>query len=1072
MQIRLILLLKHSFSQSKEYIYRFKFLKKNSTIKQPVFHIDTFLASFSEDPVVVLDNTLKLVGCNSVFAAQTGEPILRCKQKPIAHFFEQTQKLNLVDNQPFILTLKNGSKELIEFSSSPFLISTKETGYLWIGKLLRVRNNWDDSMQEILLGTYNQVGNDFFKSITKKLALELGMKYAFIGQVKDFDTPEPKVETLTFWNNKTFKNNFEYALSGSPCEKVVNHRQVYIRSHVAELYPKDKGLQKLKANSYIGTPIYNKAGKPLGLVVLMDTKPIHLSTKQAHKLHLFANRIGTELEWVKNDNRLFEQKEKLRSILQSIPNPVYVQTTEGVYENCNSAFLNYFNLKEKDILFKPLDQLPAVIKKNCIYSTKDESFNVAKKNYIERKIKVKNKYLDVIVTRSPIKGKNNTIIGNIGVIQDITQIKEAERKLYINEEKYRTLFNKANDAFLLMKDDKFVDCNPKALEIFGCSRENLIGKTPHLFSPLKQPDGQRSDKKALEKISKALSGKATVFNWLHKKFNGNLFDAEVSLNTFKLNDQVYVQAIVRDVSEKIKTTRDIEKQTLRMQRLYELTSDTQTPFNKKIDKILKMATSSLGMQLGGVSRIKGEAYELLNYYSTIPFSAEDINYLSETYCSITLKENKLIAVPHFSRSKYSDFEVFKLLQLESYIGVPYWVKGQRRGTILFTSFYHVAEFNSFDADFVQTIAQWIGASIEREEYEESLRHNKALLDTLLREMPIDFSVRDKQLKMLWQSNKSKEVWGDNEGKDIDFSDVNEASASKWKVIFKRVLAGETIRGENEVKIYGKPYHFYSIASPIKVKNNVEQAIIIHLDISQIKKAEKKLKSQNAKLKKLNAELDRFVYSASHDLRAPLASLLGLIDLSKREKTSPALNEYLTLMNKSIIKLDSFISDITDYSRNLRLATTHEKIDFKQLITESFDSLAYMSNEKIKLSISVKGKAAFYSDKDRVRLIINNLLSNSIRYRSHTRQPAIKVSIEQSKEQACITIADNGIGIEEKYQKKIFNMFYRANDQNTGSGLGLFIVKETTDKLKGKIQLISALDKGTTISITLPNQGKP
>ena len=128
--------------------------------------------------------------------------------------------------------------------------------------------------------------------------------------------------------------------------------------------------------------------------------------------------------------------------------------------------------------------------------------------------------------------------------------------------------------------------------------------------------------------------------------------------------------------------------------------------------ILKMATESLGMQLGGISIIDGELYKLLNYYSSISFAVDDLTYLSQTYCSITIKENRLVGIPDFKRSSYTDTEVFRFLQLESYIGVPYWVRGELRGTIFFTSFYSIKEFKSFDSDFVQIIAQWIVSQIQ------------------------------------------------------------------------------------------------------------------------------------------------------------------------------------------------------------------------------------------------------------------------------------------------------------------------------------------------------------------------
>ncbi len=968
------------------------------------------------------------------------------------------------------LALLKNSSDKIKFSISPVLISNSEKGYFLIGNFIKNNKAWNQNLFNILKDTYNEVGEDFFKSITKSLAEILGMKYAFIGEISNFDSKISQVNTITFWNNKEFKPNFSYELVGTPCENVIDRKQLIVPNNAANLYPNDADLKTLKVKSYIGTPLFYKNGTPMGIVVVMDTKPLQFTNENIEKLHLFANRIGIEMEYVKNDNQLKAQEIKQRTILKSLPNPVYVQSNKGIYEACNDAFLNFFNLKEKEIVNQPLNNLPKIIQENKILSS---SFVQKKSEGISRiestiKTGVKQEK-NAIVIKSSIKDVYNKSIGAVGVIQDISEMKEAEKLLKLREEKYRMLFTKANDAFLLMNNDTFIDCNPKALKMFGCSKDVLIGSSPQIFSPSIQPDKKRSVKKVQEKIEEALSGKNITFYWKHKKYNGELFDAEVSLNAFYLKDELLVQAIVRDVTNNVNATKDIEKQTLRMKKMYELTSDSDTPFKEKVSNILEMATESLGMQIGGLSHIDSENYIFLNTYSNLPnFTTDDVHYLSQTYCSITIEENRLVAIPNFRKSKYAATEIYKLLQLESYIGVPYWVRGKLRGTLLFSSFYSVNEFKLHDADFVQIIAQWIGSSIESEEYQENLIKNQALLDTLIREMPIDFSVRDSNLNMLWQSNKSKEIWGDNVGKLIDYEDTDKETSDKWKEYFQRVLGGETIKIEEELKINGKPFHFYSIASPVVVNNMVEQAMVININISQIKNAEKKLKVQNNKLKKLNSELDRFVYSASHDLRAPLTSLLGLIDLSQREDLNPSLVQYLELMNTSIVKLDSFISDITDYSRNLRLKRITEKINFISLINDIYNGLAFMSAEKINFSLKVVGKQNFYSDSDRLKLIISNLLSNSIRYRSLNNKLVIKVDVNKTEDSVEIIVKDNGLGIQKEYQSKVFNMFYRANDQNTGSGLGLFIVKETMDKLKGKIKLESTVNKGTTFTLKIPN----
>jgi signal transduction histidine kinase len=235
-------------------------------------------------------------------------------------------------------------------------------------------------------------------------------------------------------------------------------------------------------------------------------------------------------------------------------------------------------------------------------------------------------------------------------------------------------------------------------------------------------------------------------------------------------------------------------------------------------------------------------------------------------------------------------------------------------------------------------------------------------------------------------------------------------------------------------------------------------------------SEKEILDKNIELSKTNQELDNFVYSVSHDLRAPISSVLGLIAISKMENDPVQLKYYETLKEKSLLKLDSFIKDILDYSRNSRVEIIPQKINWEIYITELALQFEYLPEaKKIKVEINISQTDEFYTDLYRISIIFNNLISNAFRYSDLQKENRfLKIKGEINQEKASISIEDNGIGIAEEHQQKIFDMFYRASEESKGSGLGLYILKETLEKINGTIKLSSEVGKGTSFYVEIPN----
>lgn len=239
-------------------------------------------------------------------------------------------------------------------------------------------------------------------------------------------------------------------------------------------------------------------------------------------------------------------------------------------------------------------------------------------------------------------------------------------------------------------------------------------------------------------------------------------------------------------------------------------------------------------------------------------------------------------------------------------------------------------------------------------------------------------------------------------------------------------------------------------------------------------AELTLRYQNEELLKINQELDSIVYSVSHNLRAPLLSVIGLLNLAKTEEhpRHAVFDSYLSMMESSVRRLDDTLKEILDYSRNARLEVRAREISFKTLIQNCIEDLKYMKGfDQIKFETEIKGEdISFLSDPYRINMIFINLLSNAIKYRDSTKtQSIIWMAVTITEENATILFQDNGIGIAEGITANIFNMFFRGTDKSNGAGLGLYIVKETITKLNGEINVSSGIGKGSTFTVTIPNK---
>lgn len=244
------------------------------------------------------------------------------------------------------------------------------------------------------------------------------------------------------------------------------------------------------------------------------------------------------------------------------------------------------------------------------------------------------------------------------------------------------------------------------------------------------------------------------------------------------------------------------------------------------------------------------------------------------------------------------------------------------------------------------------------------------------------------------------------------------------------------------------------------------------DVSELEHTMDVLRVKNEELLLINEELDKFVYSTSHDLRAPLMAVIGLIDLTlDHPEVTEAVRENLHLMRSSIQRSDTVIRNILDYSRNNRVAISVKPTRIRDMVMGYVDSIRHLPMARnVRFESDIDPDAVLHTDPVRLESILSNLISNAYKYqRSNHPEPLVKVRYRKMGHWGEFRITDNGIGIPEKFQNRLFGMFSRLTEQSDGSGLGLFIAASMARKLDGSIVVDSTEGVGSTFTILIPDR---
>lgn len=253
------------------------------------------------------------------------------------------------------------------------------------------------------------------------------------------------------------------------------------------------------------------------------------------------------------------------------------------------------------------------------------------------------------------------------------------------------------------------------------------------------------------------------------------------------------------------------------------------------------------------------------------------------------------------------------------------------------------------------------------------------------------------------------------------------------------------------------------------KGEVDSILVVEQDLSERKRSEDELKRLNVELIKHNNELRQFAYITSHNLRAPIANILALVDMYDPESDN---KEIMANLRKSATNLDSVISDLNEIVayRNSK-SEVKEEIDLDTELDKVLSSIDKNIRESsAEITSDFSAVPQIYSVKNYIHSFFINLLTNAIKYRSPDRVPKINVTSKVEGRWVVLSVEDNGLGLDlSKYKGSLFGMYKRFHNHVEGKGLGLHLVKTQAEALRGKVEIESEPGSGATFRILLPER---
>jgi len=820
------------------------------------------------------------------------------------------------------------------------------------------------------------------------------------------------------------------------------------------------GAEQLESNEY--------------RVLRKDGKVIHIQTngwfeRQGEKV---IKLYGASLDITERkvaEEKLRESETRFRALFESAGDALMLANQRGFFQ-CNQATLKLFGCAQPEEFlgrhpadFSPPTQPGGGDSMALAWQHMDAALQGRTTPFEWRHQRLNGDEFPAEVLLSPVTLDGESML--FAIVRDITERKQAEARLKESEERFRALFEFSNDAIVIMHEGRCIDCNDRALEMYGCARTDIIGATPVQFAPPRQPDGVDSLTKVSGLVEAALAGQPQRFEWRHTRRDGTEFDAEVSLNAFEFGGKTLLQSVVRDITER----KQAEMQVRKLAQVVE-----QSP------------EAILITDRGGAIEYVNPAFTLTTGYTAAEAIGQNPRFLG-TGAQKTPPE------------VFAD--LWHTLSLgESWKG-EFWNRAKDGREYLES--VHITPIRQADG----SISHYAGIQEDitaKKALEQKLNLYRDRLEELVAERTRDLEQAHLQLgetfdamsragiavywvafddgRLLEVNDRACQMLGYSREELLTLTvpqlDPNYPpegySAVMSQVAQDRRLCIQTENRHKdghlipiEVTIYlpeseaVKPRRIVAFITDISLRKAAEQALI---DARRAAEATCRAKSE-------------FLANMSHEIRTPMNAILGLSHLLGQSDLAPAHLELVGKIHSAGDSLLGIINEILDFSKIEAGRMQIEQAPFR--LSRLLDKLATLGSaaigqKDIEYLIGPAPDGAEYLQGDALRLeqVLVNLISNAAKF-TQTGEIRLDIAIVKAWNhhlELRFEVRDTGMGIQPELREHIFMPFSQADSSTTrrfgGTGLGLSICQRLVALMGGKIGLDSVPGAGSTFWFTV------